>query len=139
MNNKEIKKLLNKYTHIIEQLKDAGVVRTGKVVADYGEYVVSKKLGLKLADSPVNKGYDAVDTKGKKYEVKTRKATAWNKPAIFPVKQSQISTVDFLIYIEFDNKWDVKRLLKIPAKKLVANKYNRITITQDLIKKFSIL
>ena len=139
MNDKEIKKLLNEYTHISEKLKKAGVIRTGKVVADYGEYVVSKKLGLKLAGSSVNKGYDAVDTKGKKYEVKTRKATAWNKPTIFPVKQNQISTVDFLIYIEFDNKWDIKKLLKIPAKKLVANKYNRIVVSRDLVKKFGIL
>lgn len=139
MNDKEIKKLLNKYTHIIEKLKKANVVRTGKVVADYGEYIVSKKLNLKLAGSSVNKGYDAVGADGKKYEVKTRKATAWNKPTLFPVSPRQLSTIDFLIYAEFDNKWNLVKLLKIPAKKLMVNKYNRIHVSQDLVRKFSIL
>ena len=139
MNDKEIKKLLNKYTHIIEKLKKAKVVRTGKVVADYGEYIVSKRLNLKLASSSVNKGYDAVDIKGNKYEVKTRKATAWNKPTIFPVNPNQLSTIKFLIYVEFDNKWNLVKLLKIPRKKILANKYNRIHVSQDLVRDCNIL
>jgi hypothetical protein len=139
MNDKEIKKLLNKYTHINEILKKAGIVRTGKVVADYGEYVVSKKLNLKLVGTSMNKGYDAVDAGGKRYEVKTRKATAWNKSTLFPVSPTQLSTIDFLIYIEFDNRWNLVKLLKIPAKKLMVNKYNRVQVSQDLVKKFSIL
>jgi len=139
MRDKEIKKILNKYTRIIERLRENKIIRTGKIVADYGEYIASKKLNLKLASSSVNKGYDAVDTKGRKYEIKTRKATAWNNPTIFPVSPFQVSIVDFLIYIEFDNKWNITRLLKIPAKKLTINKYNRVPISRDLVKKFSIL
>ena len=139
MNDKEIRKLLNKYTHIIEKLKKAKVIRTGKVVADYGEYIVSKRLNLKLANSSVNKGYDAVDVRGNKYEVKTRKATAWNNPTIFPVNPAQLSMTKFLIYVEFDNKWNLVRLLKIPTKNLLVNKYNRVCISRDLVKKFSIL
>lgn len=139
MNEREIKKLLNKYTHINEKLKKARVVRTGRVVADYGEYVVSRKLNLKLVGTSVNRGYDAVDTGGKKYEVKTRKATAWNKPTLFPVSPIQLSTIDFLIYIEFDNRWNIVKLLKIPVKKLMVTKYNRVIVSQDLVKRFSIL
>lgn len=139
MDDKIIKRLLNKYTNIIERLRGAGVIRTGKVVADYGEYIVSKKLNLTLADSSINKGYDAVDTKRRKYEIKTRKATAWNKPTISPVNSCQVSIADFLIYIEFDNKWNITKLLKIPVKKLTINKYKRIQISRDLVKKFSIL
>ncbi len=139
MSNKKIKKLLNKYTSIIEQLRKNKVIRTGKVVADYGEYIACKKLNLKLAGNSVNKGYDAIDTNGKKYEIKTRKATTWNKPSIFPVSLSQLSVTDFLIYIEFNNKWDVIKLLKIPVKKIKINNYNRVCVSKDLIEEFSIL
>lgn len=138
MNAKEIKKLLNKYTCIIEQLRKIKVIRTGKVVADYGEYVVSQKLNLKPMGNSVNKGYDAVDINRKKYEIKTRKATAWNKPNIFPVKLNQLSAADFLIYVEFNNKWDIVKLLKIPVKEIKANKYNRVCVSQDLVKRFSV-
>ena len=137
MEDKEIKKLLNKYTHINEILKNAGIVRTGKVVADYGEYVASKRLNLTLAGSSGNKGYDALDANGKKYEIKTRKATAWNKPTIFPVKQNQLSIIDFLIYVEFDNEWNLIKLLKIPTKEVIKNKYNKVVVSQDLVKKWN--
>ncbi len=139
MEDKEIKKQLNKYTEVIEKLKKAEIIRTGKIVADYGEYVASRKLKLKLASSSVNKGYDAIDSKGKKYEIKTRKASIWNKPTIFPITRSQFEVVNFLIYVEFDNKWNLVRLLKIPTKKIIANKYNRVVISKDLVKNYSIL
>jgi len=139
MNKKEIRKQLNSYTNIIEKLKKAGILRTGKVIGDYGEYVVSKRLNLELASSSVNKGYDAIDKKRNKYEIKTRKATTWNKPTIFPIKKSQLEVVNFLIYVEFDNKWNLVKLLKIPARKIKANKYNRVIISKDLVKNYSIL
>jgi len=139
MNDKEIKKLLNQYTGIIERLRRNKIIRTGKVVGDYGEYIVCKKLNLTLVGNSVNKGYDAVDKRGKKYEIKARKATAWNRPGIFPVKLSQLSVTDFLIYIEFNNEWDVIKLLKIPAKEINMEHYNRVVISKDLIKKYGIL
>ena len=139
MNNREIIKLLNKYTDIIEKLRKAQVIRTGKVVADYGEYVASKKLNLKLVNNPINKGYDAIDQNGKKYEIKTRKAVKWNNPTVFPIDSRQLHMADFLVYVEFNNNWNLVKLLKIPVKKIKANKYNRKHISQDLIKKFSVL
>lgn len=137
--NQEVRKLLNEYTQIIGKLKKIGVVRSGKVVGDYGEYIASKKLGLNLVDNSVNKGYDATDCNGRKYEIKTRKATAWNKPNIFPINPTQISCIDFLIYIEFDNMWNIVKLLKIPAIDIRVNKYNRVCITQDLVERYSVL
>ncbi len=139
MNIKKVKKLLGQYTHIVEELKNMGVIRTGKVVADYGEYIVSKKLKLKLVDNPTNKGYDAIDKNGRRYEIKARKATSWNKPSLFPARKNQLSKVDFLVYIEFGNNWDLVRLLKIPAKKVRPSKSNRVYVSPDLIKKFSVL
>ncbi len=132
----EIRKQLNNYTSIIEKLKKAGIIRTSKVVADYGEYIASKEYNLKLALSSVNKGYDAVDNKGYKYEIKTRKASVGNKPTIFPVTQKQLKTMDFLIYVEFDNNWNLTRLLKIPVSKIKQNNYNRVIITKDLVEKY---
>jgi len=134
----EIKKLLINYRYILNQLRDAGVTRTGKVVGDYGEYIASKKLDLKLEKS-TNKGFDAIDSAGKKYEIKTRKATHYNRPTIFPVKKEQLQSSDFLIYVEFNDDWDLSKLLKIPTSKVVFNKHDRVVINKTLVEKFSIL
>jgi len=138
MNDDEIKKLLISYRDIQNQLRDAGVTRTGKVVGDYGEYIASKKLDLKLEKS-TNKGYDAIDSNGRKYEIKTRKATHYNRPTIFPVKKEQLQSSDFLIYVEFDDDWDLAKLLKIPTSEVIYNKYDRVVINKTLVEKFSIL
>lgn len=141
MKNKEINQLLKKYTGIIEQLQKAGVIRSSKVVSDYGEYISSKKLNLELMKSSINKGYDAVDKEGKKYEIKSRKSTSYNKATIIPVPNNeQMKIADFLVFIRFNNDWDIDAFLRIPmpkAKEMI-DKYNRIGITKRLIDEFSI-
>lgn len=134
----KVKKLLLKYRDIIEELRNLGVIRTGKVVSDYGEYWVSKKLGLILERKTNNKGFDATDKKGKKYEIKARKANSWNKPGIFLIRKEQLKHSDFVIYVEFNNDWNVEKLLKIPSNKVRANKdKHSVTISKELIRKYS--
>ena len=135
----KVKKLLLKYRDIINELRQLGVIRTGKVVSDYGEFMAAKLLGLELVASSSNKGFDATDKKGVKYEIKSRKATSWNKPTIFPVKQEQLETANFLIYVEFDDSWNLVKLLKLPCKEVKSNKYNRVILTKDLVSKYTIL
>lgn len=137
--DKKVQKLLIQYRNTVEELREIGVIRTGKVVPDYGEYIASKKLNLTLATGASNKGFDAVDKDGKKYEIKTRKATAWNKPNIFPVNPEQLKTSDFLVYVEFDNDWNLVKLLKIPTKNVEHNKHKRVIITKKLVEEYSIL
>lgn len=120
------------------KLNELGVIRSGKIVSEYGEYIVCKKLRLKQPRSSVNKGYDAIDNTGLKYEIKSRWATPWNKPTLFPISKNQLKTSDFIIYIEFDNNWNMVKLLKIPSNKVKPNIYNRVHITKSLVEKYSI-
>ena len=141
MTDKEIKKYLNDYTNIIEKL------RTSKVVGDYGEYIVSTKYkkkfnNIKLAETSSNKGFDAIDDKGNKYEIKSRKCTSWNKPGLFsPGNSNQMEGSDYLIYVEFDNEWNVFRLLKIPTGDISeeVKKSKRFVLSKDRINKYSVL
>ena len=134
--------MLNRYSNIIEKLKDAGIIKTAKVVGDYGEYIASKKLHLELMDSPQNKGYDAKDLNGKKYEIKTRKATKTNFPKSnntmnFSIKSKQLSKIDFLVYVEFTKDWNIKHLLKIPKEEVDRGKEGRVLLDNDSIEKNS--
>src|SRR5208283_3850005 len=85
MEDSEIRTLLQEYNQIILKLKEAGVLKSDKLVADYGEYLCAKMLNLTRMESSVNKDYDAVDKDGKKYQIKTRKYSAENKATVFPV------------------------------------------------------
>ena len=54
------------------KLRQLGVARTERPISDYVEWVVSEKLGLRLNSNPIEQGFDAVDTDGKRYQIKSR-------------------------------------------------------------------
>ncbi len=135
----EIKKLLIQYRDILKRLSELGAIRSVKMIPDYGEFIACQKLNLKLTDSSVNKGYDAIDKEGKKYEIKTRKANMWSKPSVFPVKKEQIKSADYFVYVEFDDDWNLIKLLKIPSFEIKPTKYDRVNVNKELVEKYSVL
>jgi len=137
--DEDVKKLLNDYSAIILKLKKQGVLRTNRLVSDVGAFYVCKRLGLDRVSGPVELGYDALDDKGLKYLVKARKLPSGVKPDVFSVFESQLKSVDFFVYVEFDDIWDMVRILKIPSNKIVPNLYNRVRITNDLVENYSII
>jgi len=137
--NDEIRKLLLQYNNIIHKLRQYGIIKTSSVVAGYGEYIAAKRLNLTLNKNPSQKGYDAVDKNNIKYQIKTRKATSWNKPTIFPFDKTKIGYIDFLVYVGFNDDWSVRDFLKIPKKYITPNKANRIVLTKQLKKRFRVV
>jgi hypothetical protein len=137
--DEEVKKLLSDYSNIILKLKRLGVLKTSRILSDVGAYFVCNKMGLTRVSNPLDMSYDAVDDKGLKYDIKTRKVTTANKSTVFTVMEGQLIHSDFLIYVEFDNLWNIVKLLKIPSNKVKPNLYNRVRITKDLVEKYSVL
>ncbi len=136
MKDSEIKKLLLQYNEILKKLKDNHVIRTSKLVGEYGEYVAKNKLDLTLADSG-NKGYDATDDKGNKYEIKSRKEMPYNKPNRWNMGANRLKLADFLICVEFDNDWNLSRFYKIPKSKVIMKGKN-VYFNKEL-EKYNIL
>ena len=139
INDDDVKKLLVDYSAIILNLKKRGVLRTNRLVSDVGSFFVCKKMDLDRVSNPVELGYDALDDKGLKYLIKARKLPSGVKPDVFSVFESQLKSVDFFVYVEFDDMWDMVRILKIPSNKVVPNLYNRVRITKDFVENFSII
>ena len=73
------RELLKAYCSLMTELRQRGVVRSSNnPVADYTETLVSEALGLSLG-SPSQAGYDAVDARGLRYQIKGRRLTSHNK------------------------------------------------------------
>lgn len=68
----DVLSLLRQYASVKDRLTNLGVIRTGNVVGEYGEWLFSKALGWELA-APSEKHYDAVDSEGVRYQVKARR------------------------------------------------------------------
>jgi hypothetical protein len=107
--------LLATHCFVIGELQRRGVLRSGNnPTGDYAEWLVSSKLGLKLAGKSC-KGYDATDAQNVRYEIKGRRVTPANPSTqMSPVRNLAGAHFDFLIAVVFDSDWNVSAAAKIP-------------------------
>lgn len=107
--------LLVAHSALIHELKRRGVVRSeNNPTGDYAEWLVSKQLGLTLA-AKSEKGFDAVDAEGFRYQVKSRRHNADNASSqLGVIRDLESQGFDYLIAVVFDAEWNVLRAAKIP-------------------------
>lgn len=111
----EVKSLLQQHASIISKLRKLGVVRSNNMpIADYAEYLVTERLGLKLSASS-NKSVDAIDPRtGLTYQIKARRITSTSGRRQLGVMRSL--DFDYLVAILFDESFDVAEAYMIPSK-----------------------
>ena len=135
MQKNQIYQVLKKYLSCWKKLKKAGIIRSNNLTADIGEYFVCEKLKLKQVKQG-NMGFDAKNKYGKKYEIKTRKASTKNaENLVFPIYNESPYLFDYLVLANLDYYFRIERLIIIP--KRLIRKYKkkyRIYISNKLIE-----
>ncbi|MCG7991197.1 MAG: hypothetical protein JAY99_01735 [Candidatus Thiodiazotropha lotti] len=115
LSNLEVKELLKLQSSIIDELKKRKIVRTkNNPVGDYTEWLVAKGLGLELANNS-SAGYDAIDTEGKKYQIKGRRITPDNKSRqLSALRNYEEKDFDYLVAVIFNENYEVIEARMIP-------------------------
>jgi hypothetical protein len=112
--NLEIQQLISNYIESRDALKNAGILRTDRnLQGDYAEWIVAKKLNLTLSESAIQKGYDATDSDGKTYQIKSRMVYAVDQQTSFDFT-SLDHKFDYLIAVFFSKDLDVIKIIKVP-------------------------
>lgn len=131
LKNLSIRQLLNSYSSIMNELRQRKILRSGNNPAsDYAEYVIAKKLKLKLTTNS-NKEYDAIESKsGIKYQIKSRRITRYNNSRqLGVIRNLEKAEFDFLIAVIFNENFDVIESYKIPRS--IIKKYARFSRHQN--------
>ncbi len=110
--------LLSLYAKILDELRQRHIVRsTNNPVADLAELLVVQALGLKLAPKST-RGYDAADSRGRRYQIKGRRITPHNSSRqlsfIRGLKEPQ-EPFDYLAGVLFNENFSVMRGCIIPV------------------------
>ncbi len=115
LKNLSISQLLITFGDILEELKERGIIKTrNNPVADYSEWLVSKCLGFSLQNNS-NAGFDAIDSKGMKYQIKGRRLSATNNSRqLGVIRNLKEKKFDFLIGIIFDANFNILEAYKLP-------------------------
>lgn len=110
-----VSKLLRVHTNIIDELRRRSILRTyNNPVSDYTEWLVSSKLKLSLSQKS-QAGYDAIDEKGKRYQIKGRRVTELNKSRqLGVIRNLSDKKFDFLVGVILNSDYSVKYAALIP-------------------------
>ena len=107
--------LLRYFADILDELKQRSVVRTrNNPVADYAEWLVAQKLSLSLERNSKS-GYDATNTSGERFQIKSRRLDPSNKSRqLSVIRNLDAGEFDYLIGVLFNRDFTVKEAYKIP-------------------------
>ncbi len=136
MNGKEDLKKFNRemllclYSDLMEELRKRKIIRSSNnPVADYAEYLAAKKFKLTLTKSS-NKGFDAVDGEGLRYQIKSRRITGHNQSRqLSVIRNLDDKPFDVLVAILFNSDFSVNTILKIPRD--IIKEYSRFSKHQN--------
>jgi hypothetical protein len=113
--NLAIIELLTMHSAVLAELRGRGVLRSSNnPTGDYTEWLVADRLGLHLNKNS-EKGCDATDADGAKYQIKGRKLSQSNASTqLGVIRDLDKQEFDFLIAVIFETNWQVKCAVKIP-------------------------
>lgn len=111
-----VKDLVRAYMNSREALRARGVIRSNRVLlSDYAEWLAAKALRLKLVAGGSNKGFDAVDRAGLRYQIKARQHTAiYQQPDLRGFGDLSLDPFDLLVAVIVGVDYSVLRALLIP-------------------------
>jgi hypothetical protein len=113
--DESVKGLLNAYCEILGELRSRNLIRsTNNPVADLTESLVAIALQLKLVDGSTT-GHDAIDTQGRRYEIKGRRITRHNKSRQLSfIRGMDKDHFDFLVGVVFAEDFSILKACLIP-------------------------
>ena len=107
--------LLAAYSELMEALRQRNVIRTSNnPVADYAEKVAVERLHLEQVGKE-EKGFDALDAQGYRYQIKGRRITKHNSSRQLSVIRNLSDRLfDYLVAVIFDESFRIKEIWEIP-------------------------
>ncbi|MCJ9720122.1 hypothetical protein MOV66_02540 [Agrobacterium sp. SHOUNA12C] len=114
LENKTTAELLTLHAAIMEELRSRNVLRSANnPTGDLAEYLFCAAFGWQQAANSV-KGYDALDSKGIRYQIKGRRIHLRNKSRQLSAIRD-LDGFDVLAVVLFDDSYNITKAALIPA------------------------
>lgn len=112
---KPVRELLTLYNEILQELRRRNVTRsTNNPVADLSEFLVKNALQIRLVRKST-KGYDAIDSEGRRYEIKGRRLTKENPSRqLSVIRELEHGYFTHLIGVLFRENFEILRACIVP-------------------------
>jgi len=114
------RKILEELAEQSDLLFSKGVIRTDSFTGEIGEYFVSTHFRL-VKENRSTRSVDARDVNNKAYQIKAKVTN--NDSYSFSINKLNVSEIDFLCVIYFDELYTPKRIIKIESQYLPGAKF----------------
>ncbi len=106
--------LLAVYSRVMRELRNRGSIQSSNnPVADVAERLAARAFTLRLAPKS-EKGFDASDSRGVRYQVKGRRLTPENQSTeLSIVRNLDEVRFDYLLAIYFDEFWGIHKSIRL--------------------------
>lgn len=127
---------IERFAELYSKVKLFPFFTSANLVGCVGEYMAAKRLNLKLSN--INqKGYDAIDNKGNRYEIKTRRVYSSTRRNSETRRINNLvgKDTDYLIIVVLDHSFDCAGMWLINPNKIVNTKSANLKIvntTEDV-------
>jgi|TARA_B100001964_G_C14213666_1_gene591665 hypothetical protein len=130
-----IKKELNVFGKLFSDLKEFGIVKSRRIVGDIGEYYACKELVLTRNTNNVEKGFDAFDSNGDTYEIKTRRVyeSGRRKSKTRRLNKLVDKTADYLVVVVIDRNFKCDGIWKMPLANVDNPKSANLSIVKNTL------
>jgi len=106
--------LLRELAAVKRRLTALGVLRTGGIVGEYGEWLFARAFGWRLAQ-PSEKSFDAIDASGVRYQIKARQDSGRGGAYQLGIMRNMGEDGwDRLAAVVFDAEFTVSRAVVLP-------------------------
>lgn len=113
-----VTQLLDLNNRISQELLQRKVIRGGNIVAEYCEWLAASALNLSLANV-IQKGYDATDAEGNRYQVKGRKKFNGQARRINGSGSLSSESFDYLVIVLLNADFTVYRACVAPVNVII--------------------
>jgi len=127
------KKVINEFALAYNELEEAGIIRSRRIVGDIGEFYACRRLNLKISDNKNEKGVDAIHSNGLTFEVKTRRVYQSGRRTGEARRLNNLvgKSADFLIVVTLDRAFKCSGMWLIPMNNVVNPKSAHLGIVNN--------
>ncbi|MFA6833040.1 MAG: hypothetical protein WCR36_12365, partial [Bacteroidaceae bacterium] len=114
------KQSITSFAIAYNQLVEAGIIRSRRIVGDIGEFYACSKLNLNISDSCNEKGYDASHTNGMTFEIKTRRVYNSERRISETRRLNNLigKSADYLVVVTLDRVFNCSGMWLIPMENI---------------------
>ena len=131
----KVRTAINRFAKAYEQLEENKIIRSRRIVGDIGEFYACRRINLHLCTNRNEKGYDADNKQGLRFEIKTRRVYESGRRSSKTRRINNLvgKDADYLIVVTIDRAFRCSGMWIMPMRNIINPKSAHLGIVNTTL------